>query len=1694
MGRLVRFFIGWLMVSGVLAQNISETNWYFGNSSQNLVFDLNGRDAYLQNNQATPFGTGGSAVITDQFTGNLLFYSDGEQIFDGGHNLIFGGLSGNSAINVPVATAPVSASPGQYYLFTNSGNGGVNAIEYSIVDANQVGNGSATFPLGDITSINQPTGLANPAEGMIIVPMGDGDTFWLITQDRTNSQYRVTRLDGGGIGATVPYDFTGFAPGAEAAHFSFNADSSYLAVAPKTANRNIRLLDFDPATGVLAFNRVVLNTGYDDGQNESVYDIEWSGNGSKLYLSRFGSAGNEANLYQFDLGDTTELINPVLNNSIFRSYGLQRGLDGRIYHLYQQANGSPFNLGRINQPDSLVDSVAYQPIVFMDDFQGRQFPNFAAGYNFTFISLDFAYRDSCQNNQTKFFPMVDPVPQQYFWDFTGGSVSNDVAPIINFGTPGNYDVSLTATINGISQTTSKTITITNNSAMVDLGNDTTICVDEVLLLDAGDQAVQYLWSTGESSRFISVDTAGTYWVEVLGIEGCPAYDEIVVSEYGVLNTVNNQWYFGERAGIEFTMGTRPITDDNVMDSPEGCASISDINGDLLFYTNGSSIWNKDHLVMQNGDSIGGDSTAIQSALIVPFTDETTLFYVFTSEEVYGTGEYQNKLAVVDMKADSARGRVIVKNIALNNHGTEKLSSSSSTGLGWLVTHEFGNNIFRSNFIRDLGIGPTIYSPIGEVYDETDEIQASGAIKFSNGNQLIASALPRSSGSFLEILDFDQTTGAISNPRLIDLQENDPVYGLEFSQDVSKLYVTTNAAAGSRLIQYDLDSISADNAATDIQSTKFDGYPTGANYGSLQMGPDGVIYMAVDNSTLIGTISSPSGDDAGASFDPEGFDLLTRTSRLGLPNFSQEETSNVTGPGIVANVGCNGQPTFFSGIGRDNSIEEFTWIFGDGTFAIGQDTVHTYAEPGDYTVQLILSNRCDQDTSIYETITISTNTEQPQVPLDTTICDQPIVLSAWPVDRQGYSYTWNTGETTREITVSQQAIINVFITDPNGCQSETVFSFVADGRPEVDLGPDNIYCLGDSPPDLDAGNPAASYEWRVDGAVVGSSMTQAINTSTSGTFDYTVAITDPNTMCIGRDTVQIQILALPDVSITPTPTQGCGMDDGSMELQFNTSGNFDYELQGPTPIGPNNVDGPTTVNHNLMFAPGNYTVNVTNTVTGCLYTEIVQIEDPTMTVTASSTGNCNGQVEITLANTPANFDYEILLDGNTILTGSNQTVFSGLDPGLYSIEITEVGGAGCVETEELDIVAGDEPDFAFDAQQSVCGTSGPVFVTDQSGGMASYSWTGPSIVGSNLSESITVDQAGTYQVTATQTGLCDRVEDIEVTVNPNHGVTAEANGDPCDGEIVLSAVITGGTGPYTYQWSSGQQTQQFTTMTSDNYSVTVRDQATGCIVTSNSVDVTVEELLEVDISATPDCDNNGRIFLEAIPTFEEGVTYSWTGPNGGLSSTAKQITISQEGTYSVTATNPAGTCSATDDFEAILTPITEDDLMLEETANFCSLNAGDPGVELNPGTFNSYEWTRVPDATIISTDPVLYVTQNGTYEVTLYNGFTCTTDRITVLDDCKPVIFAPNAFTPNDDGLNDTFSVIPNPNVQEFNIVIANRWGEPVFKATDQNFKWDGTLEGKKLPQGTYTYRMRFQSTVDSSVGLQDQYGAVVLLR
>ncbi len=990
------------------AQLLNETQWFFGSSTANLQFDKNGLLVYQEDRMNPNFGSGGSAVINHSLTGNLMLYTDGVRIYDGSGEIMSGAvdLNGDASVNQTALACPSPDDPERYIVFTNASElSAEDELQYSIVDLSAPGNGSLNAPLGEVVSNNNPVGLFSPAEGMTVVQSAANPSLsWLIAQNRGTHAFYVYKITNDGIDpepVSILDPFTTDMRQFEAAHMSMNPVYSILAVAPKTASRNVMLMNFNDSSGVLSFNSQILNTGFPDDAKQNIYDADWSNDGSKLYLSRYGAFDEiSGDLYQFDLTDSSSLIQSILSEPIYRSYGLKRAIDGNIYHLVQEEEAGPYLVKQIKNIDSSYDLIVYENDFLTTDFQSTQFPSFAPGTFEEFTSLDFIYLDSCQDLSTKFFPLVDPPANKYVWDFGDGNGINSIAPIHAYESASSYNVTLYVELNGKIQSITKSINIIAEEMEVNLIADTTICDNEILTLDPEtEDGISYQWNTGETTSTIDIDTAGIYWVEITGASGCTKYAESSVTEYGAQRQIQNKWYFGETAGIEFTDGPLPIDDENQMTSLEACATIDDADGNLMFYTNGKTIWNKAHQVMpflsDSIQSLSGDSTSSQGTLIIPFMDDITMFYVFTAGELDADGtHFPMTYAIVDMKKDSARGAVVLSNLTLFDQSIEKITSSGFSLNAWLITHENGNNSFRANLIDDTGIGATVYTPIGSVLKKQTPINASGYMTFGNGMQLFANTVP--GPNTLEILDFDNQIGNFENFRQIETAATDDLYGVAFSSDGSKIYTTS----ASELIQFNLDSLDTEDEITYITSSKYDDYSSEGIYGALQRGPNGTIYLAIDQGLAVGTISNSSLEGAAANFNATGFDLLGHTSRKGLPSFVQNSGSSLQNPTASYVNACFGLSTEFYASGS-SILDEYFWVFYDSLsqtdtlYATNEQTTeYEYGATGFQYFTLNITNRCGYDSLITDTLEVYSLPVNPDITESASICEEFLELAAW----------------------------------------------------------------------------------------------------------------------------------------------------------------------------------------------------------------------------------------------------------------------------------------------------------------------------------------------------------------------------------------------------------------------------------------------------------------------------------------------------------------------------------------------------------------------------------------------------------------------------------------------------------------------------------------------------------------------------
>ncbi|WP_395057905.1 T9SS type B sorting domain-containing protein [Flavobacterium sp.] len=409
----------------------------------------------------------------------------------------------------------------------------------------------------------------------------------------------------------------------------------------------------------------------------------------------------------------------------------------------------------------------------------------------------------------------------------------------------------------------------------------------------------------------------------------------------------NIWYFGNHAGLDFNSGSPVALTNGQLNTQEGCAVLSNSAGQLLFYTDGSTVYNKNHVVMLNGTGLLGHSSSAQSATIVPKPGSTTLFYIFTTDNEHDPNGF--RYSIVDLSLDSGLGAVTSnKNVLVYTPTIENLAiTKHANGTDyWIITHGWNNNSFHAYLLTASGLSAVpITTNIGNVVAGIGFV-AAGITKISpSGSKLAFSSV----SDFVQLFDFNNSNGIISNPQTL-LSEFGELYGLEFSPNESVLYVTnsfyydTNAFF-NKVYQFNL-------LASNISASKLELYSGPLTPGQLQLGPDGKIYLAVYNQTKLSVINNPDIVGLGCNFQLNAIDLGGKISMGGLPSFSQSFFFN---PTIQFDNACVGQSTQLT-FNTNQTILNTTWDFGDGTPTSNNIIAnHIYTVAGTYTVSVVVTS-------------------------------------------------------------------------------------------------------------------------------------------------------------------------------------------------------------------------------------------------------------------------------------------------------------------------------------------------------------------------------------------------------------------------------------------------------------------------------------------------------------------------------------------------------------------------------------------------------------------------------------------------------------------------------------------------------------------------------------------------------------------
>ncbi len=371
---------------------------------------------------------------------------------------------------------------------------------------------------------------------------------------------------------------------------------------------------------------------------------------------------------------------------------------------------------------------------------------------------------------------------------------------------------------------------------------------------------------------------------------------------------NNNWVFGDSIGLNFSTGAPVIFNSGISQITEACAAISDENGNLLFYTNGHTVWNRINNIMPHGDSLDigyftpeYGSSMTQGVLIAPMPDNDSLFYIiYIYHNVWGGGNGL-KYSVLNTHLNGGLGDIVEKNILLSeNNLTEKLQLvKHGNGRDWWLLaltkgEEEGDPInFVKFLITKYGIDGPFYQEYEDTYHESEGTgQEVGYMKFSQQGNKICIA----KGTDGDIYDFNRCTGEFTNYINIDtIVANYPadrlVYGIEFSAEGKYCYVASadGSPAGTQTFLYQF-CIACPESVQDTKTLIYASDSSMTLFGLL-LGSNDKIYMSSystintqTNSSLF-VINNPGTNGLTCNLDTLTIFLSTQSLSYfsGLPN-------------------------------------------------------------------------------------------------------------------------------------------------------------------------------------------------------------------------------------------------------------------------------------------------------------------------------------------------------------------------------------------------------------------------------------------------------------------------------------------------------------------------------------------------------------------------------------------------------------------------------------------------------------------------------------------------------------------------------------------------------------------------------------------------------------------------------------------
>lgn len=1166
------------------------------------------------------------------------------------------------------------------------------------------------------------------------------------------------------------------------------------------------------------------------------------------------------------------------------------------------------------------------------------------------------------------------------------------------------------------------------------------------------------------------------------------------------------WYFGYNAGLDFTSGSPVAVTDGQIHTIEGSSVMSDNEGNLLFYTDGMTVYNKNHTIMVNGIGLLSNPSSTQAAIVVPRPEHPNIYYIFTIWSADGL-----HYSVVDMSLDGGNGAVIEKNNFLMSldgpGGSEKLTAATIADCSgyWVLTH-FIDSFYAFEITADgVNLDPVV-STVG--IQSVQAIRGAGHIKLSpNGKRLAVahSDLHYIVGA-LGLYDFDNSTGIVSNEVLLMTPSYSDVkqpYGVEFSPDNNLLYATyidsNNHNTGTNfLIQYDLtaDSIIDSEYVIDSWETVVQ--------GALQLGLDNKIYHARD-AQYLGVINNPNtvynpGTGDIPDYNPEGIYLAGRNSTHGLPPFiTSLFYADILINGIQ-NIGeyCE-QELNFSYCHNGGEITDILWDFGDGATSNEETPVHTY-EPGTYTLTLQLTIGQNIYTT-QEELTIHPLPDVQNAELDKCVlqgeeAEFDLTESYPQINHNGeenITYSFHLTEEDAENNADPQPLNYATTSTTLWVRVENEWGCISIVQLELTI---NLI-------------PTLNIETLIE-ICMETSTTVEIETETTNTINWYENQTDTTPIYVGDSFETPILIETTTYWVEVVSDEGCTSERIEVTVEVTESITPVFDLEEQYCLNSEPEEFPTESENGITGVWNSSTIDTSTTGT-------------TIYTFTPDEGQCAGEYSIEIEITDIiipEFNIEIQYcqgatpdmlhptsDNGITGTWSPNTIDTSI-PGTTTYVFTPDEGQ-CTEPYEITIEILQTQIPEFDLQTVYCVGSTPDILHPTSDNGIPGSWF-PTTIDTSISGTQTYifmpdtecGEEFILEVEITESIIPEFDIQTQYCLNTTPNVLPVISNNSITGSWSPATIDTGTTGTTVYIFTPGEE----------------------CAETIE-IQITISESIIPEFSNLPEsyCLNSEA---EILPTVaDNGVSGSWF---------PQQINTNIQGITIYTFTPEDNQCS--EEFEMIVTVYPHPDMELEEEIIICE---GDSYAYTAPGGFDSYTWTDQNNSIISNSQEVTF-TEEGIYTLTVeINGIPCPLSRnIAVSFSTTPIITEikstentltvyatgdgpfeyslneifwqsshifhnlesgiylvyvrdmkgcgssakqaaimgiPNFISPNGDGYNDTWEIraleaFPNTRLQIF-----DRNGKIyVDRIMDSDFEWNGKYNGSPLPSGSYWYILTFE--------------------